>query len=762
MKLRERLISLMQSEQYVPMDKKEILSNLDLSKKDSRKLDYELRLLLSSGDVIRIKGDRFCMTRDADLVTGKILFRQTGSAMVIPGGASNEKQPIKIDAEDTSVAMHGDEVVVRLYDEFHKPRERRRKRRRPGEKIEPDGPFGRVIRIKERARTTIVGNLQKTRFFYYVVPDDPRIINDIYVPDPKKSDLQPKPKIGCKVVVKLHEWEQKHVNPEGEIIENLGKTHEPQAELMAILHKYDLDLKFPQAVVSEAKAINQNISKEQLKGRLDLRDVFTITIDPDDAKDFDDALSVQRLDSKLIKVGIHIADVGTYVKHGTQMDKEAQARGNSTYLVGTVIPMLPHELSNGICSLKEGVDRLVKSVFITFTRGGKAKDFEFYNSVIKSDKRLTYKQAYGIMRCEQLQEIRELKLPPAHQTGFTGRALNELSDAKLDELRENLKQLWVIAAKLRSDRMRKGSLDLDMPETKIFVDENGYADRLEKIINDESHQLIEEFMLAANEAVAKALNTAGLPCIYRSHDDPEEERLEELKEFLGTFGVEAKNLLERKEMMRVIKALEAHPQAHLLKTQVLRSLKKAAYTSSADGHYGLYKRFYCHFTSPIRRYADLVVHRVFEFYLVKFAGREPLHGDGSRYYASRIASLAEHLSRTEVNSIEAERESVKVKLLEFFERELEKKAKTQFTAVITEVRNHGMFVELTESGAFGMIHISTLTDDLYRVEADGSSIVGRKNHRQFRVGQKINVLVHRVDRFKRQVDFRLPLGKNRK
>ncbi len=749
----------MRSNDYVPMDKKELLNALDLTKKNGRKLDYELRLLLSNGQIIKIKGGRHCITSDADLVTGKIHFRQTGTAIVIPDLASNGKLPIQIDAEDTSVAMHGDEVVVRLYDEFHKTRHKRRGRRKTNGRPSRNGPSGRVIRIKQRARTTVVGNLQKTRFFHYVVPDDPRIIHDIYVPDPAKSDLHPKPKVGSKVVVKLHEWEQKHVNPEGEIIENLGSTHEPQAELMAILHKYDLDLNFPQTVVKEAKAIDQNISKNQLVGRLDLRNEFTITIDPDDAKDFDDALSVQRIDGDHIKIGIHIADVGAYVKSGTHMDKEAQSRGNSTYLVGTVIPMLPHELSNGICSLKEGVDRLVKSVFMTFTLAGKLRDIEFFNTVIRSDKRLTYKQAHAIIYSESLQEIRDLKRPPAHQTGFTGKALDELSDDELEKIRDHLKQLWIVAARLRGDRMRKGSLDLDMPETKIFVDEEGYADRLEKITNDESHQLIEEFMLAANEAVAKALNTAGLPCIYRSHDDPDEEKLEELQEFLGTFGVQAKNLGERKEMLKMLKLLEGHPQGHLLKTQVLRSLKKAAYTATADGHYGLYKRHYCHFTSPIRRYSDLVVHRVFEFYLVKFAGRQPLHGEGSRYYANRIASLSEHLSRTEVNSIEAERESVKVKLLEFFERELGKKKKTQFTAVITEVRNHGMFIELTESGAFGMIHISTLTDDLYRVESDGSSIYGRKSNRRYRVGQKINVLVDRVDRFKRQVDFRIPMGK---
>jgi len=751
MTLREQILSLLSDSSYVPLDKPGVAKALDLPKRERRKLEYELRRLLVEGDVVRIKRDRFCIPKDADLATGIIRFRQSGSAIVVPDSDKrneNANSPIQIDAEDTGVSMHGDHVVIRLQDETSNTRRRRRK-------FEPAGPRGRVIRILKRARTTIVGNLKKTRFFHYVVPDDPRLVHDIYVPDPDQSDLDPKPKIGDKVVVTLHEWEQRHVNPEGEIIEVLGKTHEPEAEFQGILHKYGLVPAFPKSVTEEAIRVSKPVNKKQLKGRLDHRSVYTFTIDPDDAKDFDDALSIEVLSDKLTRIGIHIADVGAYVKPGTAMDKEAQERGNSTYLVGTVIPMLPHDLSSGICSLKEDEDRLTKSVFLTFNERGILQDIAFSNTVIRSNKRLTYRQAYALLFEDDLKACAKVRLPPSHQTGFTGRALAALPHEELSTLQEYVRLLWRFGSKLRKDRMKKGSLNLDMPETKIFVDENGYADRLEKIVNDESHQLIEEFMLAANEAVAKELKNARMPCIYRVHEKPDEERLQELREFLATFDISAGDLTLRPQMKKLLTILEDHPQGHLLKTQVLRSLKKACYRATPDGHYGLFKNNYSHFTSPIRRYSDLVVHRSFEMHLVRNLGRDKLEGPLPKIDMKKVNTLAEHLSMTESNSTDAERESVKIKQLEFFEREIDKRVKTKFGAIITEIRNHGMFVELVESGAFGLVHMSTFRDDLYRISHDKTAIVGRRSKNRFEAGQNIEVVVERVDRFKRQVDFRV-------
>ncbi|MBL4576570.1 MAG: RNB domain-containing ribonuclease [Opitutaceae bacterium] len=755
MKLKTRILNLMGKADYIPLDTAHLIDALGLKKKDRRDLNFEITRLLGKGDIVRIKRDCYCIPQDADLITGKIMFRQTGSAILIAEETS-EHEKILIAAEDTGIAMHGDHVVVRLYSHQEIRQQKRsnfRKKPFPGRKS--DEPSGKVIRILERARTTLTGSLQKSKLFYFVIPDDPRIINDIYVQDPAKSKLKPRPSIGDKVIVKLHDWTQRHINPEGRIIERLGRTYEPRAELKAIFHKFKLETEFPQSVLDEATAIGTTVKAKDRENRLDLRSIPTFTIDPDDAKDFDDALSVEVLDKKEYRIGIHIADVSAYVQPDSALDKEAHKRGNSTYLVGTVIPMLPKVLSNGLCSLKEGEDRLTKTVLLTFSKDKKIINVEFANSVIRSSKRLTYHQAYAFLKEDDIEKIKDLPLPPAHQTGSTGRALKTLSNRELNDLKKWVRALWTFASKLRQDRLQKGSLDLDMPETKIFVDKEGYADRLERIEQDESHQLIEEFMLIANEIVAKELKNARMPCVYRVHDKPDDQKLQELREFLHTSGVKVGDLSNRKEVVRLLKIIKTHPQGHLLKIQFLRSLKRACYRSTPDGHYGLHKQNYTHFTSPIRRYSDLITHRVFATFLTKVHNHPPVVGTSLNYKAARIRSLGEHLSLTEQNSTEAERESVKIKLLEFFERELQKPQKTKFPAIITDVRNHGFFIELVESMAFGMVHVSTLKGDLYRFDHATNSLIGRRSRKSYGVGKKIIVVTERVDRFKRQIDFRI-------
>ncbi|MEX2045363.1 MAG: RNB domain-containing ribonuclease, partial [Opitutus sp.] len=435
------------------------------------------------------------------------------------------------------------------------------------------------------------------------------------------------------------------------------------------------------------------------------------------------------------------------------LDREARKRGNSTYLVGVVIPMLPEKLSNGLCSLVEAQDRLCKAVFLTFGRNGKLKDTGFANTVIRSRKRLTYKQAYAFIFEDNLARIRALPLPPKHQTGSTGRALHDLTDPELTDLQTWIRALWGIAARLRKERMANGSLDLDMPETKIFVDEDGYADRLEKIEHDESHQLIEEFMLAANEAVARLTRTQKLPSLYRVHDDPDPDKLDELRTLLGTHGIRTGDLTNRDELVRLLEVLHKHPQGYTLRTQLLRSLKKAAYRHTHDGHFGLAKTDYTHFTSPIRRYSDLVVHRVLEHHLARH-GRRPAGEHARGYDLGGVERLGEHLSLTEINSTEAERDSVKVKLLEFFERELDKRPRTKFAAVITDVRANGFFIELIESMTFGFVASQAIGDDSYSLSGDGTALVGRKRRQKFGLNQRLDVVVEKVDRYKRLIDFR--------
>ncbi|HEX2851745.1 MAG TPA: RNB domain-containing ribonuclease [Opitutaceae bacterium] len=674
---------------------------------------------------------------------GRIQFRGGGSAFVVldpsPGGKAGEP-PMQVFSEDTGVALPGDRVVVRAFPG--------RKGRNPGEKI------GGVVRVLERDRDTIVGNLVRGRREFVVQADDPRFSYEIFVGDPSKSGLMPVPQAGDKVVVKLDEWNNRRDSLTGKLIGRLGRTHEPRAELLGIFTKYEFSTSFPADVEQEAAAIPDRVQPRELAHRLDYREKIVFTIDPDDAKDFDDALSYELLDGGDVRVGIHIADVSTYVRPGTALDREAQKRGNSTYLVGVVIPMLPEKLSNGLCSLVEAQDRLCKAVFLTFAKNGKLKETTYANTVIRSRKRLTYKQAYALMFEDDLERIRKLPLPAKHQTGSTGRALNSLTDSELTDLQTWVRALWKIAGRLRKDRMAHGSLDLDMPETKIFVDEQGYSDRLEKIEHDESHQLIEEFMLAANEAVARITRTHSLPSLYRVHDDPDVEKLEDFRGVLDTFGIQVGDLTVRAELVKLLKTLSTHPQGYTLRTQLLRSLKKAAYRATPDGHFGLNKKDYTHFTSPIRRYADLVVHRVFEFYLVKHAGYPAPANREAGYDLPRIERMGEHISLTEINSAEAERESVKIKLLEFFERELAKPVKTRFAAVITDVRPNGFFIELVESMTFGFIAAGALPNDTWSLTDDGTKFVGRRTKKRYELNARLDVVVEKVDRFKRLIDFR--------
>ena len=673
-------------------------------------------------------------------LVGRIQFRLGGSAYVVREGVEGEaaEPSLQIFPEDTGVALPGDRVLAREFPG--------RRGKRPGEKI------GGVIRVLARERDTIVGELRRGRRDFVVVPDDPRFGHEIHVADPAKSGISPVPKEGDKVALKLAEWPRRELPIAGTITARLGRTHEPRAELLGIFLKYNLATEFPAEVEREAAALPDRVQPRDLAERLDYRLKAVFTIDPDDAKDFDDALSYEELPEGDVKVGVHIADVSTYVPHGSALDREAQRRGNSTYLVGVVVPMLPEKLSNGLCSLVEAQDRLCKAVFLTFDRKGKLKDTSYANTVIRSRKRLTYKQAYALLFTDDFEQIRALPLPPKHQTGSTGRALRELSDAELTDLQTWIRALWAIAGKLRKDRMAHGSLDLDMPETKIFVDAKGYAERLERIDNDESHQLIEEFMLAANEAVARLTRTHKLPSLYRVHDDPDPDRLIELRGLLATFHLTVGDLTHRAELVKLLATLSHHPQGHTLRTQLLRSLKKAAYRHTADGHFGLHKKDYTHFTSPIRRYADLVVHRVFEHYLEKTGHAAPA-GHRAGYDLPRVERLGEHLSLTEVNSTEAERDSVKVKLLEFFERELDRKPRTRFTAIITDVRPNGMFIELLESMTYGFIAAASWGDDRYTPSREGNALVGRKHKRRFEVNGRLDVVVDKVDRYKRLIDF---------
>ncbi|MBH52750.1 MAG: 3'-5' exonuclease [Opitutaceae bacterium] len=755
MKYKKSILELLSSPEYVPIPAKAMSKTLGVYNRFLKKqLEDELEQLISRGQVVRIKKGRLCIPTDAGLLTGVIRFRQSGSAILLPETTADGKRPdpLPIRSEDTGVALHGDTVVARKMTSPKRVYGKRRGGRRLSKEKETTG---KVIEIVRRKNPHIVGTLRKAQYYWYVVPDNPLIHIDIVVKPPKKSKLDLPPVVGDKVVVHMEVWTDRHMSPEGTVIEVLGKTFSPGAEYRGVLRKFNLETEFPQQVLNEVINFPEEVRHKDLKDRRDFTNQFTFTIDPDDAKDFDDAISVEYLAEDKVRIGVHIADVGAYVKPGTRLDNEARNRGNSTYLVGTVIPMLPEQLSNGLCSLKEDVIRLTKSVLFTFSMEGKIRRVDYANSFIRSRKRLTYKQAYTLIKNDKLQAALNLPLPPKHQTGSTGRALKDLSNKELSNLQKAIRTAWAIAEKLREKRFARGSLDLDMPEVKIYVDEEGYADRMERVENDESHQLIEEFMLAANEAVARELSKHTIPAIYRVHEKPDEQKLYELSETMLTYGLKTGDLNSKREVVKLLAAIKSHAYGYTLRIQFLRALRQACYMAEPLGHYGLHKSNYTHFTSPIRRYSDLIVHRIFENYLVKIKGQDPLPNQSARYKHSKLINIAQHVSLCEQNSTEAERESVKIKQLEFFEKEVNKAEKTVFDAAVLEIKNHGIFVELKDSLVFGMVPTSSLKDDLYVVSQDGTELYGRRSRKKIKVGQTVKAVLSKVDRFKRLIDFNL-------
>src|SRR5437879_5973168 len=721
--IREKVLALLRAPDYRPRDRNEIARELGLKGRERVSVRKTLRELENGGEIVRIRKNRYVLPSEADLVTGKLSIHQAGYGFLVPEKPG--ERDIFIAAENTGTAMNGDRVVARISRDVPP----RRAKVRAGQASQHRSE-GRVIRILERARDTIVGTLQQTRNFYYVVPDDPRLVHDVYVQVPPRAKLPKPPRRDDKVVVRLEAWESRHVNPEGEIIEILGAATAPGIDMLSIIRKYDLPTEFPKSVLDEANRIPQTVEQKLIQEREDLRDQFIVTIDPDDARDFDDAINVEKIDhTGGWRLGVHIADVSAYVTPESALDREARRRGNSVYLPDRVIPMLPERLSNGVCSLNPGVDRLTHSVFIHFDKHGNAKSARFARSVIRSARRLTYKQAYAI-----------------------------LTAAPSDQLGERLHLAWELAALLRQRRFEHGALDLDFPEVKVWIDKDGHPVKLERVENDKSHQLIEEFMLAANESVARELKKRAVPTIYRIHENPDPEKLAEFREFVLGFNYTVGDVTHRAELQRLLAATRGKPEEQALKVGLLKSLKRARYSPQPLGHYGLAKANYLHFTSPIRRYADLVVHRALGRDTAGTRGRSARSAGAHRHPdMAEIASIAEHISVTERTAADAEVDAVQMKKLEFFQRQLDAHNPQIFRASIVDVRNYGLMVELPDALITGLIHVSSLTDDFYLFEPARRQLIGRRSRKRFKIGDAVSVFVARVDAFKRQVDFEIAL-----
>lgn len=716
MEIQRKIQGLLAAPNYHPLRRSELATALRLNAAQRREFRRVLAEMIEQGEVVRVRNDRFVLPQEADLVVGRITCNEKGFAFVIPEVSDAAARPaerpadIYIAEEDTGVALHGDKVVVRL----------NREKRRGG-----DRTSGRVIRILERAHETVVGTLQQTRYFHYVIPDDPRLRHDIYTKPAHGAQ------VGHKVVVKLADWTSRHVNPEGEIIEVLGKADAPGVDILSIIRKYQLPQQFSEPTLTETERLPDRVRESDLAGRRDLRNEFIVTIDPDDARDFDDAVSVTELGdahSGGWLLGVHIADVSHYIRPRSALDHEALGRGNSVYLPDRVLPMLPEKLSNNLCSLRPHEDRLTVSVFIEFTPKLTVRRTEFTRSVIHSRHRLTYKEAF---------------------TRLT-------SDGDGDALTHELKKMWRLAARLRKQRFAHGSLDLNVPEVKVRVDKQGRPTSIEKVVNDISHQLIEEFMLVANEAVARHICQLQIPGLYRIHEDPDLSKLRDFAVFARSFGLKPGDLAHQDQMQRLLESVKGKPEEYAINLNLLRSLKQARYSPQPVGHYGLAKKFYTHFTSPIRRYADLVIHRIL---LSTLTGASEHHGKTQetphRYLLQELARIAEHTSHTERVADEAEKEAVELKKIEYFHLQLTTGKLDVLDAVVCTVRNFGIFVELPETLIQGLVHVSTLDDDFYQYDEQHERLVGKRTRRIIKIGDRLRVQVERVDVFKRQVDFRV-------
>lgn len=700
--MEQNILKLLGSADYTPSNVPELLQALQLKAWQQQELQRYLKDMAKRGEIIRTKGNRYIAAREADLIPGTISVNRAGKGFVQPDEPGMGE--ITITERNMGTAMHGDRVLVRRD-------VRAEGLQRP---ITPKENTGTIVRVLERKRTQFVGTLQISKQLFFVKPDDPRLPAAVMVPPPK--DVGRKALHGDKVVVELGVWENAQTPPEGEVIEVLGPPDAEGVDMLSVIRHYDLVLHFPKNVLHEAQTIaksrpDNQPSADECKGRTDCRKHNVITIDPDDAKDFDDAICIQKQPDGQWRLWVHIADVSHYVKPGSPLDVEAKKRGNSTYLVDRVVPMLPEALSNELCSLKPDVDRLTKCVEFVLSKEGHVVSSKFYAAVIRSKRRFTYKEAFAV-----------LQQPPQ------------------GEIEQMLHDAHAMAQRIRAQRFKNGSLDLDFPENKIRLDEQGKVIRIERIENDESHQLIEEYMLLANEAVAGRLMQLDRPCVYRVHESPKEKRLNDFREDVLAHRVPCGNLTHRPEVQKLLARLADIPIGAALKIGFLRSLMRARYAVEPLGHYGLAKTKYTHFTSPIRRYADLVVHRaLFE--------KPPTPGDAKL--------IAEHITATERNSADAERDSKDVKLYAYLEAQLKTKRPTAYDALVTDVRNFGFFVDVTDLGLSGVVPFSAMTDDFYTLDPASGKLIGRRTGRTIQLGDRVQVQVRSVDRFKKQVDFTL-------
>lgn len=600
-------------------------------------------------------------------------------------------------------AMHSDTVMVELLVEHA---------------VKGKKPEGAIVKILERGMKRVVGTYEKSKNFGFVIPDNHKIGEDIFIAKENAKGAMD----GHKVVVEIIEYPHKRRSAEGRVVEILGHLSDPGVDVLSIVEGLEIPSEFPQKVLAQAERIPEEISEADCVGRLDLRDVCMVTIDGDDAKDLDDAVSISYKDGKF-ELGVHIADVTNYVQQNSALDKEALKRGTSVYLADRVIPMLPHRLCNGICSLNEGVDRLALSCIMQIDENGDITGHQLAETVIRVNRRMSYRNVSAI--------------------------LNETDDLVCKEYEEYIpmfEDMKRLSALLRQKRTQRGAIDFDLPETKIIVDNNGIPLEIKPYERNVATMLIEDFMLAANETVASHFFWQEVPFIYRVHDTPDADKIEQLSILIRNFGCSfkaSKENIHPKEIQKLLKKMEGMEQEAMITRLTLRSMKQAQYHMDCSGHFGLACKEYCHFTSPIRRYPDLQIHRI-----IKDEIRGRLNAEKQLQYANRLPNVASQSSKTERRATEAEREVNKLKKAQYMRNHIGE----EFEGVISGITSWGIYVELPNT-VEGMIRVNLLCDDFYAYHEKDYELVGIQTGRVFRLGQKVKVIVHDTDEVLRTIDF---------
>ncbi len=683
-----------------PLKPKEIARALKVPASQYRELKTLLREMVQRGDLYRVKRGRYAPPERINLVIGRFTASRRGGGKVT--GEPPGKEMIFIPPARVGSALHGDRVACRVMGHH------------AGSLAE-----GEIIRVIDRARTTIVGTVRARAHLVTVDPEDPNITREILIPPDDVGDAED----GQMVVAEIVSWGEERTMMVGRITEVLGSPGDPEVDMQIVIKDFALPQRFPEEVEAAAAGFSERLTAADLKGRRDLRKVVCFTIDPRDARDFDDALSLQPLDGGQLEVGVHIADVSYYVQPDSVIDREALRRATSVYLVDRVIPMLPERLSSELCSLVPGEDRLAFSALHRLTPDGKTRSTRFVRSVIRSSRRFTYQEVQVIL---------------------DGRSPSQTER----HLVEPIRRLHELAERLGERRRERGSLDFDLPASRVILGENGFPIDIQRVIRLPAHRLVESFMLLANEAVARHLKTAGWPALFRVHEGPDPIAAEELTRTLGRLGIrlparKGKEFTPRL-MQRILADVEGKPEADLVNTLVLRSMKRARYDPSPMGHFGLALRNYTHFTSPIRRYPDVVVHRAMAEILQR--GKPP-EEDGD----DAMTWLGEHCSERERVAEEAERASVELKKVQF----MRERIGGRFSGRISAVTSFGFFVELDAYHVTGLVHLNRLDDDYYVFNEERLSLLGEHTGRRFRMGDRLEVEVVRADVARRQIDFEL-------